>query len=152
MLPQSSTRNKNSATDEPLSISKDDFFYLLQNNRRRAVLRYFATHVDYDTFEMRTLVEAVAAWENDTTIEQLTGDERQRTYVSLYQTHLPTLDEYEVIKYNQPRGIIQPTALIGLFEPYLVGGFESVPQDQYITLSEDLPSFNLSTIRSLLNN
>lgn len=152
MSSQSPTKNEGSATDKPLSISKDDLFYLLQNNRRRAVLRYCAAHADYETFEMRTVVEAVAAWENETTIRNLNSSERQRTYVSLYQTHLPTLDEYKVINYNQPRGVIQPTALIALFEPYLAVGFESVPQDQRITLSEDPPSSNFSTIRSLLTH
>lgn len=152
MMSKSSTRNEDSATDKPLSISKGDLFYLLQNNRRRAVLRYCAAHADYETFEMRTIVEAVAAWENETDIRNLTGNERQRTYVSLYQTHLPTLDEYKVINYNQPRGVIQPTALIALFEPYLAVGFESVPQNQRITLSENPPSSDFSTIRSLLTH
>lgn len=102
--------------DEHLSISKDDLFHLLQNARRRAVLRYFAAHPEQDEFNMRTVAEAIAAWENETTVEQLTSDQRQRVYIALYQSHLPKLDDYEVSEYNQLRGLIVPTPLTVLFE------------------------------------
>lgn len=152
MLSQSTIRNEEDPTnDDSLSIGKGDLFYLLQNNRRRAVLRYFAAHSDHEVFEMRTVAEAVAAWENEITVGQLTSDERKPVYISLYQTHLPNLDEYDVIEYNQSRGVIKPTQLSILFEPYLDAGFESVSRDQRITISEDRLSFNGTTIRSLLN-
>ncbi|MDL5361250.1 hypothetical protein [Halalkalicoccus sp. NIPERK01] len=137
--------------DEHLSISKDDLFHLLQNARRRAVLRYFAAHPEQDEFNMRTVAEAIAAWENETTVEQLTSDQRQRVYIALYQSHLPKLDDYGVIEYNQSRGLIVPTPLTMLFEPYLDEEFDAAPIDQRITVSNDRSSFGLSAVRSLLN-
>lgn len=136
---------ENSSVENTLSVCKDDFFHLLQNKRRRAVSRYLIVYSDYEVFEMRTVAEAVAAWKNETTIEQLATNERGSVYISLYQTYLPALDEYNVIVYDQSRGIIEPTPLIPLFEPYLDAGFESVPHDQQFTISEEQCSFDVST-------
>lgn len=137
--------------DERLSIAKDDLYHLLQNSRRRAVLRYLAAYPDHEAFEMRTVAEAIAAWENDIPVEQLSSDQRQRVYIALYQSHLPKLDEYGVIEYNQPRGVIEPTALTALVEPYLEEEFRTDATDQRITLPEDQSSFDLSTVRSLFD-
>lgn len=136
--------------ENQLSISKDDLFHLLQNGRRRAVLRYFASHPEQEEFNMRTVAEAIAAWENETTVEQLSSDQRQRVYIALYQSHLPKLDEYGVIEYNQSRGQIVPTPLTALFAPYLEAEFDAAPLDQRITISDDRSSIG-SVVRSLLN-
>jgi hypothetical protein len=101
------------------SIEKDDAFHILQNSRRRAVLRYLLDHDEEERFVMRDLAEEVAAWEHDTTVQQLVSDERQRVYIALYQSHLPKLDDHDVIEYNQSRGVVEPTGLIEVFEPYL---------------------------------
>lgn len=105
-------------------ISKDDAFHILQNARRRAVLRYLAEH-DEAKFVMRDIAEEVAAWEHDTTVQQLVSDERQRVYIALYQSHLPKLDEHGIIEYNQSRGIVEPTELTAAFEPYLDDGLHA---------------------------
>lgn len=136
--------------NEVLSIGKDDLFHLLQNSRRRAVLRYFTMYSDQETFEMRTVSEVVAAWENDIPVEQLGSNQRQRVYIALYQSHFPKLDDYGVIEYNQARGIIKPTGLIALFEPYLEPEFHSDSTDQRITLLKGRSSDTLSIVRSLL--
>ncbi|SEO22345.1 hypothetical protein SAMN04487948_101183 [Halogranum amylolyticum] len=120
---------QNSATgisEEPTSeqepaatdLAADEVFHLLQNARRRAVLRYLFTHDD-EPFEMRDIAEFVAAWENDTTLQQLTSDERQRAYISLYQCHLPKLDDKGIVDYNQSRGVVTPTAAVEQFRPYI---------------------------------
>lgn len=137
-------------SDEVLSIRKDDLFHLLQNSRRRAVLRYLITYSDQETFDMRTVTEAVAAWENEIPVEQLTSTKRQRVYIALYQSHLPTLDDYGVIEYNQARSVIKPTGLLALFEPYLEPEFHSDSTNQQITLPEGQSSDTLSIVRSLL--
>jgi hypothetical protein len=106
-------------------ISKDDAFHVLQNARRRAVLRYLSEHEETDTFVMRDIAEEVAAWEHDTTVQRLVSDERQRVYIALYQSHLPKLDEHGIIEYNQSRGIVEPTELTAAFEPYLDDGLHA---------------------------
>lgn len=138
------------SANDSRTMSKDDLFHLLQNGRRRAVLRYFASHPDQRKFDMRTVAEAIAAWENEIPVEQLSSDQRQRVYIALYQSHLPKLDDYGVIEYNQSRGLIVPTPLTAMFEPYLDGEFETAPLDQRVTVPEDQSSLG-SAVRSLLN-
>ncbi|ODR81794.1 hypothetical protein BG842_01550 [Haladaptatus sp. W1] len=68
---------------------------------------------------MRDLAEQVAAWENDTTVQALTSDERQRVYIPLYQSHLPKLDEEGIIDYDQSRGTVKRTKLADQLDRYL---------------------------------
>lgn len=60
-----------------------------------------------ETVTISTLSEHVAARENDCTVEELTPKQRERVYVSLYQTHLMTI--VAIIDYNRDRGTITPT-------------------------------------------
>lgn len=103
--------------EEEQSLAKDDIFHILQNERRRQVLRHLKG-VD-ETVEMREIAEKIAAWENDTTVANLYSDQRQRVYIALYQSHLPKLDDLGVINYNQSRGTIEPTPLIDDVTQYL---------------------------------
>ncbi|WP_440010500.1 DUF7344 domain-containing protein [Halomicrococcus sp. SG-WS-1] len=103
--------------DEPNELTADQAYHLLQNERRRNVLRYLRD-VD-EPVEMRDVAEQVAAWENDTTVAALSSDERQRAYIPLYQSHLPKLDEEGVIDYDQSRGIVEPTPLVEVLNEYL---------------------------------
>ena len=112
-------------SDSPTSISKDDAFHILQNPRRRAVLRYLVEHEDTQQFVMRDVAEEVAAWEHDTTVQQLVSDERQRVYIALYQSHLPKLDKHGIIDYNQSRGVVETTELTAAFEPYIDDGLHA---------------------------
>lgn len=103
------------STDSPLS--KDTIFHLLQVQRRRYILEYL--HGTTDSVQMRELAEHVAGREHNTTSESLSSAQRQRTYISLYQTHLPTLDEEGVISYDQSRGVVERTAVADHLDPYL---------------------------------
>jgi hypothetical protein len=100
------------------SLSRDDAYHLLQNKRRRAVLRHVLAH-DRTEYVMREVAEAVAAWEHDTTVERLASTERQRVYISLYQSHLPKLAEHGIIDYDQPRGRITVQPLAQVLAPIL---------------------------------
>ena len=99
------------------SISDDELFHLLQNSRRRAVLRYLRGREG--PVRMRDVAEQVAAWEHETTVAQLTSEERQRVYIALYQSHLETLEEAGVIEYNKPRGIVDPLPLLDHVAAYI---------------------------------
>jgi hypothetical protein len=104
---------------EQAELSKDDLFHILQNQRRRRVLKYLQDVDEDEQVDMRDIAEQVAAWEHDTTLQQLTSDERQRVYIALYQSHLPKLDEKGIIDYNQSRGFVTQTPLADQFEHYL---------------------------------
>ncbi|MFH5802311.1 hypothetical protein [Haladaptatus sp. CMAA 1911] len=113
-LPESSSLPNEDRTN---TLTKDKIFHILQTQRRRHALRYLKEH---DTpVEMRDLAEQVAAWENDTTVQALASNERQRVYIALYQSHLPKLDEEGIIEYNKSRGIVERGQLADEFDPYL---------------------------------
>jgi hypothetical protein len=98
-------------------LPKDELFHLLQNQRRRRVMLFLQ---DADSEEtMRDVAEQVAAWENDTTVEALSSNERQRVYIALYQSHLPKLDDAGVLDYNQQRGIVSRTPLADQLDTHL---------------------------------
>lgn len=90
------------------SITQEDLFELLQNERRRMVAEYLM-RTDEPT-SIGTLAEYVAAVENDCDQESVTHRQRKRTYVSLYHGHLPKMDEYDVIDYDMDRGDVESGA------------------------------------------
>lgn len=102
------------ATDA--TLTKDDLFHVLQNERRRWVLNHLRTTGRVDVGE---LAERVAGWENGKEAAAVTSDERQRAYIALYQSHLPKLDGMGVVEYDQNRGEVERTELADGFDPYL---------------------------------
>ncbi|MFC3958320.1 DUF7344 domain-containing protein [Halovivax cerinus] len=108
-----------SVTDDSSAdgLSKDVIFELLKNRRRREVLSYL---LDCEgTVTLSELAEQIAAWENDTTVDQLNSDQRKRVYVALYQTHLPKMDDAGIIEYDQDRGLIDLSDNADLLVMYL---------------------------------
>lgn len=120
--------------DEP-ELSKDKIFHLLQTPRRRYVLQYLKEREE--TVEMRDIAEQVAAWENETSVQALTSDERQRVYIPLYQSHLPKLDEEGIIEYNQSRGTVKRTKLADQLNRYLT--IDEVETDDVVETEQELP-------------
>lgn len=100
-------------------LSQDTLFSLLSNPRRRFILQYLSRVEGPVT--LQDLATEVAAWENETDPEDLTDKERKRLYVSLYQTHIPKLDDVGVIEYDQDSGEIQLTDQVGDLSMYLDG-------------------------------
>lgn len=107
------------------TLASDELFHLLQSERRRRAIQYLLA-ADQETVSMRDVAEAVAAEEYDTTVPALGSEDRQRVYITLYQSHLPQLDRAGVITYDQSRGHVTPTPLIERFEPYL----RTSPEDE----------------------
>jgi hypothetical protein len=105
--------------DEPSeeALPVDEIFHILQNERRRMVLEYLQEAGE--SVRMRDVAEQVAAWENGTTVEELSSDERQRVYIPLYQSHLPKLDKAGIIDYQQNRGIVERRPLAKQLDYYL---------------------------------
>lgn len=102
-------------SDDELPV--DEIFHILQNERRRMVLKFLQGAED--SVRMRDVAEQVAAWENDTTVDDLSSDQRQRVYIPLYQSHLPKLDKAGIIDYQQNRGIVERRPLANQLDYYL---------------------------------
>jgi len=122
--PRASESIENSA-----DLSLDDIYHLLQTQRRRDVLRYLRTAGD--RVRLRELAEQVAAWEQETTVDNLTSDERQRVYISLYQSHLPKLDNHGIVDYDKDRGWVEPTPRAERLHSYLESPSQTSSPDRW---------------------
>ncbi|VTT88118.1 hypothetical protein DM2_1452 [Halorubrum sp. DM2] len=98
-------------------LSQDALFSLLSNPRRRFILRYL-NRTD-ESIQLQDLAAEVAAWENETDREALTSKQRKRLYVSLYQTHIPKLEEAGIVEYDGDTGQIRLTDRGGDLNRYL---------------------------------
>ena len=104
-------------------MSKDEVFEMLQNERRRRILRYLLDADDVMT--IGELAERIAAVENDTSVAALNSTQRKRVYVALYQTHLPKMDDVGVIDYDRDRGRVRIAENADLLTFYLDEQFEA---------------------------
>ncbi len=98
-------------------VAMDDVFGLLGNQRRRYVLKYLST--TNETITLSELAEQIAAWERGKDIAEITSKERERTYVSLYQCHLPKMAEVTAISYDKQRGEIESGEKFDRFTHFL---------------------------------
>lgn len=98
-------------------LSRDQVFDILSSPRRRYVLYYLREYGG--PVELTDLAEKLAAWENDTTVEELPPQARKRVYVSLYQTHVPKLEESGLISYDSDSGELALAGDDSPVDPYL---------------------------------
>jgi hypothetical protein len=89
-------------------LPREEIFDVLSNERRQCVLHYLKQHQGRRV-ELRELVDHVAVWENDTTLEGLDSSERKCVYAALRQSHLPRLDDAGIIEYEPMRGEVKLT-------------------------------------------
>lgn len=79
------------------------FHDILASPRRAVIARVLEAQ---DAVEIGDLAEIIGALENDTSIEDLGSSQRKRVYISLYQTHLPRMDDAGVVDYDQRSGSV----------------------------------------------
>jgi hypothetical protein len=107
-------------TRDDSGLAADETFGVLANRRRRQVVAYLR---DGDgTATVGALAEHVASAECDKPRERLTSAERKRVYVSLYQNHLPMMDDRGVVEYRDDRKTVRLRDAARELDPYLDGG------------------------------
>ncbi len=82
-------------------IGNQELFHVLDNERRRASVVYM-DQVDLDEdefFHIQEVAEGVACLVNEETLPDLDKDDYRSSYVSLYQSHIPKMEEADVITY-----------------------------------------------------
>lgn len=99
------------------SLTQGEVYDLLSNARRRFVISYLRDRDE--PVELNDLSRDVAAWENDTDVENLTDQQIKRVYVSLYQTHVPKLSESGIVDYDQDSGDVALTSNVNTLDTYL---------------------------------
>jgi len=97
-------------------LSRDDAFEMLSNRRRRYVLHYLQETGDT---ELSDLAEQVAAWENDSSVPELSASERKTVYTSLQQFHLPKMDDTGVVEFDRRDGAVELTEAASGLDIYL---------------------------------
>jgi hypothetical protein len=129
------------------ALSTEDVYEVLSNRRRRYAIHHLKQ--SDDPIDVSTLAEQVAAWENDKSPDELDSQERKRVYISLYQSHLPTLEKRGLVDYDDERGIVKLTDSIANAQIYLeVVPGENVPWS-YFYLGVSLVSALLVGLRYL---
>ncbi|WP_380676862.1 DUF7344 domain-containing protein [Salinigranum sp. GCM10025319] len=78
--------------------SKDELFQILSNSRRRYII-YYLSEAGTE-LSLKELATKIAAAESDIPESRVSTEERQRVYISLYQTHLPKLEEARIASYD----------------------------------------------------
>jgi len=87
--------------------SRNEVFDAVKNLRRRYVIYYLQRYGS--PVELGELAEQVAAWENDTTVGEVSPSERKSVYSALHQTHLPRLQTAGVVHYDADRSLVRTT-------------------------------------------
>jgi len=104
------------------ALSQDEAYDLLSSARRRYVISHLRSREG--PVVLSDLSERLAAWENDIPVDELSDKQIKRIYVSLYQTHLPKLEDAGLIEYDKERSTLELRS-------------EAEDLDEYLPKSED---------------
>lgn len=111
------TDQRTAESDRDTALSRDESFEMLSNRRRRYTLHYLQ---DTETAtSLSDLAEQVAAWENDTTVRDISASERKTVYTSLQQFHLPKMAETGVVEFHRRDGTVELTDAAADLDIYL---------------------------------
>ena len=99
------------------SLPRETIDRIVDSDRRRAVLRCVLT-VD-EPVPIRRLVADLADAESDPTVGTTIHQLRQRIHVSLCRTHLPLLEEHDVVRYDRNRNLVAPAENATAFDSLL---------------------------------
>jgi len=105
------------SSNESDTLTQDTAYDLLSNARRRLVISHLRGAEG--SVSVSELSERIAAWENDVPAEELTDQQIKRVYVSLYQIHIPKLDEFGLVDYDKDRGEVKLTPAVSELDSYL---------------------------------
>ena len=89
------------------SLSRDDVFEALSNERRRCVLFYLQEQPA--AVPLGELVDHVTAWQYDQPLSNLDPSDRMCVYSALHQVHLPYLEATGFVEYDLDAGVITVT-------------------------------------------
>ncbi|MFD1564295.1 hypothetical protein ACFR99_12125 [Haloarchaeobius amylolyticus] len=104
-------------------LTQAKLFDVFSNARRRRTVQFLKQQGG--SCDLAPLVEQVAAWENDTDPDDVTRTQRRRVYISLYQTHLPMLEDHGIVDWDPEGHEIELLPNEERFEPYLDRHLES---------------------------
>ncbi|WP_049894601.1 DUF7344 domain-containing protein [Halogranum rubrum] len=124
-------RNSPDEQSGAITLSTDNLFEILKNERRREVLDFLNTNGGSAT--LSDVAEHIAAIENGIDLHAISSQQRKRVYIGLYQVHLPKMASYGIIDFEKNRGTIELRPAAAPLLPYLYAD-PVVPESNLITL------------------
>lgn len=106
-------------------LTRDEAYDLLSNPRRRFVISYLGQR--QQPVSLNELAKQVASWENDKPVAELTDQQEKRAYVSIHQTHIPKLEQVDVVEYDSETGQVSISNGARQIEQYLPDSDEGSP-------------------------
>ncbi|MGQ3412906.1 DUF7344 domain-containing protein [Natrinema sp. LN54] len=103
-------------------LARETIRHVVDSDRRREVVR--CVLAADDPIALRTLVGRLADAEHDPTVGTTIHRLRQRIHTSLRETHLPLLEEHDIVHFDRVRSLVGPAANCAAFESLLE--FESL--------------------------
>ncbi|PHQ41532.1 hypothetical protein Z052_14255 [Halorubrum sp. C191] len=90
-----------------VELDEEVVFSVLSNRRRRFALHALCQRGD--AADLGWLAKRVAAWEAGVSPAEVDSDTRKSCYVSLQQSHLPKMDEADIVSFDKRAGVVRPT-------------------------------------------
>lgn len=82
----------------------DTIFHVLSHHRRRHTLRVLFAYEPPIT--LADLADEVAVRENGTRLDEISAEDVQEIYLSLYHSHIPKLAEAGLVQYEQEQDLV----------------------------------------------
>jgi tRNA pseudouridine38-40 synthase len=101
----------------PSDPSNDELYEVLSNRRRRYVIH--ALDDAEEPMELGELADQIAEWETGDADEHVSADARKSVYTSLQQSHLPKMDDVDVVEFDKDRGVVDPTPKLDELDVYI---------------------------------
>ncbi|WP_198665749.1 DUF7344 domain-containing protein [Haloprofundus halophilus] len=95
-----------SSSERERSISPDTILSAVANEHRRATLNAL-DNASEKTLEYDVLVDRVANRVRDEHVDRVSDEHRQRVRIVLHHTHLPKLEEAQIIDYEAETGHVE---------------------------------------------
>ncbi|MDS0297727.1 hypothetical protein NDI76_03105 [Halogeometricum sp. S1BR25-6] len=118
----SATRTDGDRSARRARISRDDAFHVLQDSRRRAVIRFLLAEGTDTPTPLSTLAAFVAAVKHDDSESTAVGEIGERVRVALHHSHLPMLADHGLVTYDHATRTVEPKPLLAALEPFLDDG------------------------------
>lgn len=89
--------------DKENYLTADQGFKLLSNDRRQRTIQYIDNYQQDSIIDVSDLAEYIASFESE---ELFNSSDRKKIYISLIQSHLPCMNDSEVLEYDKDRKLL----------------------------------------------
>jgi len=130
MSPLTTSVNESNANED--EISRDDLYHVLSNRRRRFVIH--ALKRKERPVDISELSTYITAWETGVDPGEVDYEDQRSVYGTLKGTHLPNLEENNIISVDTEENVIRPTAKLEKIDIYVEAiSSKEIPWSQYYT-------------------